>query len=121
MKILIVDNEPDSTRLFEQRLRKECREGLIELHFTVTAEEALAYLEQEFTAGLIVIMSDFDIVHYSEMEFLAIIRKKYPALKIFKVSAYDDMELCRQALASGADDCLSKPIDFQLLKQKLFL
>ena len=121
MKILVADNEPNIPRLFEQRFRKEYREEMVELHFVTTAEETLAFLEEETHAGLILILAEFDTTAFNDLELLRLIRKEYPAIRIIKVSAYENNELCQQVLAMGADDCMTKPLDFLLLKQKLQL
>ena len=44
MKILVVDDEVDIQTLFQQRFRKEIREGLVEFVFAISGEQALEYL-----------------------------------------------------------------------------
>ena len=47
MKIMVVDDEKNMKRLFEQRVRKECKSGLVEFQFAFSAREALDILEKE--------------------------------------------------------------------------
>ena len=47
MNILIIDDEKDVKRLFEQRFRREIKSGEVQLFFAHTSEEALAFLDQE--------------------------------------------------------------------------
>ena len=44
MKILVVDDEKGIQRLFQQRFRRETRNGMVELHFAFSGEEALQFL-----------------------------------------------------------------------------
>ena len=49
MRIMVVDDEQDVKLLFEQRFRKEIRQGRISFHFEYSGEAALKYL-QTFSA-----------------------------------------------------------------------
>lgn len=120
MKLLIVDDEAAIQRLFLQRFRKECRDGLLELHFAFSAAEALQFLKKETAADLALILSDINMPHMSGLDLLEIIRETYSSLRIFMLTAYDSADLRRQVLAMGADEYLTKPVDFQLLREKLF-
>ncbi|MBK8969583.1 MAG: response regulator [Saprospiraceae bacterium] len=120
MKLLIVDDEAAIQRLFLQRFRKECRDGLLELHFAFSAAEALQFLKKETAADLALILSDINMPHMSGLELLEIIRETYSSLRIFMLTAYDSADLRRRVLAMGADEYLTKPVDFQLLRKKLF-
>ncbi len=120
MKLLIVDDEKAIKRLFLQRFRKECREGLLELYFAFSAPEALAFLQNDAAADLALILSDINMPQMSGLELLEIIRKKYPELRIIMLTAYDSAELRRRVLAMGADEYLTKPVDFQWLRENLF-
>ena len=60
MKILVVDDETDVKTLFQQRFRKEIKNGEIELEFAFSGEEALAFMnEHEHEAVLI--LSDINM------------------------------------------------------------
>ncbi|MCB0535574.1 MAG: response regulator [Lewinellaceae bacterium] len=120
MRLLIVDDERAIQRLFLQRFRKECRDKLLELHFAFSASEALTFLQQETASDLALILSDINMPNMSGLELLEIVRKKYPRLRIFMLTAYDNADLRQRVLSMGADEYLTKPVDFQLLREKLF-
>src|SRR5687768_8861809 len=120
MKILVVDDELDMKMLFEQRFRKEIRDGKITFAFANSAEQALQYLDaHEHEAVLI--LSDINMPGMTGLELLKVIKQKYenPPPVVMMVTAYGDQENYDQAMKLGADDFLTKPIDFALLKQKL--
>jgi len=122
MKILVVDDERDIQTLFEQRFRKEIREKLIEFVFAFSGEEALTYLEQN-EHEVVIILSDINMPGMSGLELLRLIKKKYskPPPVVMMITAYGDAENFNTAKLLGADDFLTKPVDFNLLKEKFKL
>ena len=120
MKILVVDDEKDVQILFEQRFRKEIRTNEMEFVFAFSGEEALAYLNgHEHEAVLI--LSDINMPGMSGLELLEHIKQKYfkPPPVVMMITAYGDAENFSMAKRLGADDFLTKPVDFTLLKEKL--
>ncbi len=57
----------------------------------------------------------------SGLELLKHIKEKYekPPPVVMMITAYGDDENYKQAMKLGADDFLTKPLDFNLLKTKL--
>ncbi len=120
MKILVVDDEKDVQVLFEQRFRKEIRSGEIELAFAFSGEEALLFLnDHEHEAVLI--LSDINMPGMSGLDLLQHIKEKYekPPPVVMMITAYGDDENYNHAMKLGADDFLTKPVDFNSLKEKL--
>lgn len=120
MKILVVDDEKDIQRLFEQRFRKERRDGQLDFTFAYSAAEALDFLETDTPTDLALILTDINMPEMSGLELLKIIRNKYPTQKVFMITAYGDEHFRREAQQLGANDFLTKPIDFEQLKEKIF-
>lgn len=122
MKILVVDDEKDVQMLFEQRFRKEIKAGEMQFAFAFSGEEALAYLNgHEHEAVLI--LSDINMPGMSGLDLLEKIKKKgyKPPPVVMMITAYGDDENYNTAKALGADDFLTKPVDFSDLKEKLKL
>ncbi|MEO6948643.1 MAG: response regulator [Ginsengibacter sp.] len=120
MKILVVDDERDVKVLFEQRFRKEIKEGLIDFAFAFSGEEALQFLAtNEHKAVLI--LSDINMPGMSGLQLLQQIKEKYeaPPPVVMMITAYSDQENYNEAMKLGADDFLTKPVDFGELKEKL--
>ena len=119
MKILVVDDEKDIQILFEQRFRKEIRNREIEFVFAFSGEEALEHmsnLKHEF----VLILSDINMPGMSGLELLKKIKAKYsqPPPVVMMITAYGDAENNDTATSLGADDFLTKPLNFGLLKEK---
>ncbi len=122
MKILVVDDEKDIQPLFEQKFRKEIRDKKVEFIFAFSGEEALAYLNGNKHEAVL-ILSDINMPGMSGLELLEKIKQKYhePPPVVMMITAYGDKENYEMAMKLGADDFLSKPIDFATLKEKLKL
>jgi two-component system, chemotaxis family, chemotaxis protein CheY len=120
MKILVVDDEKDMQTLFEQRFRKEIRNHDKEFVFAYSGEEALTYLNQH-VHEVVLILSDINMPGMNGLELLANIKRKYltPPPVVMMITAYGDAENYNEAMRLGADDFLTKPLDFSVLKEKL--
>src|SRR5476651_109210 len=120
MKILVVDDEADVQPLFLQRFRKEIRDHELEFDFALSGEEALIYLEKKHSE-VVLILSDINMPGMTGIELLSRIRHTYekPPPVVMMITAYGDDENRSQAMQNGADDFLTKPLDFTLLKEKL--
>lgn len=121
MHILVVDDEADVKELFEQRFRREIRAGEFQLAFANSGEEALTYLSGH-ASEVVLILSDINMPGMSGFELLRHIRHDFtapPPPVVMMITAYGDPDSQQQAVALGANDFLTKPLDFGLLKQKL--
>jgi CheY-like chemotaxis protein len=119
VSMLIVDDEPDVAELFRQRFRREARQGQYVLHFAFSGEEALGMLAGEIEPQLIVILSDINMPGMDGLQLLGEVKRLYPDLPVMMVTAYGDDERRRRAAESGAADFVTKPVDFDFLKQRL--
>ena len=120
MKILVVDDEHDIQTLFQQRFRKETKNGEMQFAFAFSGEEALEYVHQH-DHEVILILSDINMPGMSGLVLLEKIKEEFasPPPIVMMVTAYGDSENYSKAMQLGADDFLTKPVDFTLLKEKL--
>jgi CheY-like chemotaxis protein len=120
MKILVVDDEKDIQVLFEQRFRKEIRNKELEFAFAFSGEEALQCLEK-YKHEAVLILSDINMPGMSGLELLKSIKQKYhePPPTVMMITAYGDAENYSMAMQMGADDFVTKPVDFSKLKEKI--
>ncbi len=120
MKILVVDDEKDVQPLFLQRFRKEMKSGEIIFEFAYSGEEALGYM-QKYQHEAVLILSDINMPGMSGLELLKRIKDKNhtPPPVVMMITAYGDAENHSKAMELGADDFLTKPLDFAQLKEKI--
>ena len=120
MKILVVDDEKDVQILFQQKFRKEIRKGEMDFVFAFSGEEAIEYLNDHLHEAVL-ILSDINMPGMSGLELLKQIKENYkkPPPVVMMITAYGDEENFNTAQKFGADDFLTKPVDFSALKEKL--
>ena len=120
IKILIVDDELDVKYLFEQRFRKEIKEGKIQLNFAHSAQDALAYLKEN-VGNVSLVLSDINMPGQSGLDLLGAIKKGFvnPPPVVMMITAYGDEQNKQKAYSLGADDFFTKPLDFETLKEKV--
>jgi len=118
-RILIVDDEKSVQFLYEKVFKKEVNGGLLELVFSISGEDALEKINSGAEDSFQLIISDINMPGLSGFELLREVKSIRPQLPVFMSSAYTDTE--RQSLAKelGADDYITKPVDFAALKDKM--
>ncbi|MEC8841787.1 MAG: response regulator [Candidatus Poribacteria bacterium] len=119
MKIIVVDDEPDVQFLFKQRFRREIRKEEIEFNFFLSAGEVINYLSTTDNVDIVLILSYINMPGMNGLELLKIIKEKTPEQKVFMITAYSDEHNYKTAVEYGADDYLTKPLDFSGLKEKI--
>ena len=117
--ILVVDDEPDVAELFRQRFRRETRQGTYVLHYATSDAEALGQLATEIEPTLIAVLSDINMPGMDGLQLLTEIKQRRPDLPVVMVTAYGDDERRRRADELGASEFITKPVDFDLLKEQL--
>ncbi len=114
-KILCVDDE--------EFLRDDISEFIESLgHETVTAHDGQSGLEAILTHNPDLVLSDFTMPNMNGGELLEQLRKTHPDcadIPFIFLSALADREDVMQGLKLGADDYLTKPIDFDMLEIKV--
>ena len=119
VSILVVDDEPDVALLFRQQFRREIRDGTYVMHIANSGEMALEQLSNGIEPTLNVILSDINMPGMDGLQLLEAIKKLFPAMSVMMVTAYGDDERRRRASDLGAAEFLTKPVDFDALKEQL--
>ena len=91
MKILVVDDEKDIQPLFQQRYRKEIRNGEMEFVFAYSGEEAIECLEN-YKHEAVLILSDINMPGMTGLELLRRIKEDPPPVPVCMMTAYDNDE-----------------------------
>lgn len=117
--VLVIDDEPDVEMLFRQQFRKDIRAGRFALEFAINAEAALERLRDIAGITLILILSDINMPGMSGLDLLPKAKAVRPDVPIIMITAYGDSETESRALSGGAEGFLTKPIDFDALRQEI--
>ena len=119
MKFLIVDDERDVEMLFRQKLRREIREGLFELEFAFSGNEALEKLRTQNPPEVLYIFSDINMPGMTGLELLDKVKTEFPTIQVSMISAYGDSENHDRAMSSGAKEFFTKPVDFDTIRAEM--
>jgi response regulator RpfG family c-di-GMP phosphodiesterase len=111
-RVLVVDDEPAACKLLSVVLSPPAFICAI----ASSGEEALVALQRErFNA----VISDLRMPGISGLQLLAEARQRYPHLAFLVTTGVDDVEVGVQAMRSGADDYLVKPLRESLVLMSL--
>src|SRR5262249_11074097 len=119
VSILVVDDEPDVADLFRQGFRRETRQGKYVMHFAASGEQALDRLAEEVEPTLVAVLSGINMPGLDGLELLGKIKHRHPDVQVMMVTAYGDDERRRRARELGASEFITKPVDFDRLKEQL--
>lgn len=117
--ILVVDDEPDVEALFRQQFRRDLRSGRFVMQFALSAAEALRQIADVEGVSLILILSDINMPGMTGLELLPLAKKARPDVPVIIITAYGDAETMRKAIECGAEELLTKPLDFGALRQAI--
>jgi len=118
-RILMVDDEPDAQELFRQNFRREIRNGVYSFDFAQSGEAALNVLRGQTPPEVVLVLSDINMPGMTGIELLAEIRKMWPDVSVFMITAYGDNATEAKARDLGAARFVTKPVDFGRLKDDL--
>jgi putative two-component system response regulator len=111
-RVLVVDDE---LRLRQVLVRLMTRDGF-ECHDVGSAEEALAYLEQQ---SVTLVLSDLRMPGLDGTELLRAIRERWPETAVVMITAVADVEVAVSCLAMGAMDYLTKPFHLEEVRARV--
>ena len=119
--VLVVDDEPDIELLFRQQFRRDLRSGRFAMKFAHSGDAALRMIANTKDATLILILSDINMPGMTGLELLPQAKAARPDVPIIMITAYGDDDTKRRALENGADALLTKPLDFDILRDEIDL
>ena len=111
-RILIVDDEPDTIMILQDRLEMD--------NYTVATAsdgyEALALIDQELPD---LVLLDIQMPGINGIETLAHLRQAYPGLLVIMLTAHGTIQRAVEAIKLGAYDFLEKPFLPEHIQQKV--
>lgn len=120
LSILVVDDESSVKYLSEMNFRKAIQAHTVDLHFFSSAQECLDYLlRYSENAQETVVITDINMPDMTGYELLERIKRDYPEVNVYMMSAYDDSETMNRSYEAGARGYFIKPVNYRFLKQQL--
>ena len=113
-KILVVDDEPNTKVLFQEKFNKNIKSKKFQLIFAGDGMEALEKLEEHPDIELV--LADINMPRMDGLTLLSEINKLDRIVLTIIVTAYGDMENIRRAMNKSAYDFLIKPLNFKDMK-----
>jgi len=117
--IVVVDDEPDVETMFRQQFRRDLRSGRFVMEFALSASAALEQVKAIPDPSLILILSDINMPGMTGLEMLPKVKAERPNVPVIMITAYGDDATRKRAAELGAAGLLSKPIDFNVLRQEI--
>src|ERR1700694_4987436 len=117
--ILVVDDESDVEDLFRQQFRRDLRAGRFTMAFAQSGDGALRLISEAAGASLILILSDINMPGMNGLKLLPKAKAARPDVPVIMITAYGDADTRRKALEGGAEEILTKPIDFVALHNEI--
>ena len=111
-KILIVDDEPDTILILQDRLEMEDYEVVT----ATDGAEALELIDQDLPD---LVLLDIQMPHLDGIETLTHIHEKYPGLLVLMLTAHGTIQRAVEATKRGAYDFLEKPFQPEHITQKV--
>ena len=112
IRILIIDDENEFARTLMTRLQLRKYDS----QMATSGQEGLEILK-DHTFDVIVL--DLRMPDIDGMEMLAIIRDKFPQTEVIILTGHASFETGQQGMQGGAFDYLMKPVDLNLLLEKI--
>jgi len=111
-KVLVIDDDSAICELLKLFLESNGCLVTTEL----AAEGALAQIRiQQFD----LILLDIMLGEYNGLQVLQSIKKFSPQVSVIMITGNRDISLAKECLAEGADDYISKPFDFEYLRESV--
>ena len=111
-KVLVVDDEPEVRAMLRDLLRAMGYE-------TRDEADGLSGVRAMLDWGPDVVLLDIEMPGFSDVDALPAIAALAPATKVIIVSGITNVEVAREALAHGAFDYVTKPVDVAYLTQSI--
>ncbi len=114
MKILCVDDERTTLTLTSRAIERACPED--QIITAASGEEAVEILESK---PIDLVITDLMMPGLSGIDVLEVAKRERPSTEVIMVTAYSSVESAVEAMQKGARDYLAKPINIDLLLEKV--
>ena len=91
------------------------------MDFALSGEAALDRLNGAVGEEIILLVSDINMPGMSGLDLLPKVKERRPELPVFMISAYCDADTVATARQRGADEFLTKRVDFPKLRRDIMV
>ncbi|MEN6358403.1 MAG: HD domain-containing phosphohydrolase [Armatimonadota bacterium] len=102
--VLVVDDDQEISNLLSDKLRSYGYE-------VSTADDSKSAIEMVKTHGYDLILCDLYLHGITGLQFAKTVNRIHPHVPVIMITAFGDINASREALAAGASDFLTKPIE----------
>lgn len=114
MKILCVDDERTTLTLTSRAIERACPEDQV---ITATSGEEAVEIVKSMPVDLVI--TDLMMPGLSGIDVLEAAKRERPSTEVIMVTAYSSVESAVESMQKGARDYLAKPINIDLLMEKV--
>jgi DNA-binding response OmpR family regulator len=111
-RILVADDEVKSCELLEDFFKMKG-------HDVIMAYSGMQAFEMVMSKKPDIVLLEIRMLERDGMEILKRIRKSVKNIGIIMLTALKDKEIAKEALKAGADDYITKPINYALLESSI--
>ncbi|POB15162.1 MULTISPECIES: response regulator [Pseudomonadati] len=119
INILFVDDEEALLELIEMIYEEDVLAGKLSTQFALSGKEALTKLASDKGIDITVLVTDINMPDMNGIELVKEVKKKYPHIIIYMMSAYGDQKTLEEVSKLDIKHYFNKPVDFSELKSTI--
>ncbi|WP_412462853.1 response regulator [Halobacteriovorax sp. RT-2-6] len=119
INILFVDDEEALLELIEMIYEEDVLAGKLSTQFALSGKEALTKLASDKGIDITVLVTDINMPDMNGIELVKEVKKKYPHIIIYMMSAYGDQKTLEEVSELDIKHYFNKPVDFSELKSTI--
>ena len=113
--VVLVDDEKVMQIIIKMQFKEKLRKNIFGILFFSSGEECLNYIKTNTDLEISLIITDINMPKMDGYELVKNIKLFSPDLYIIIMSAYNDKNHVSRAFLAGANDYLTKPLNFKQL------
>lgn len=115
--IAVVDDEIEIFDLFRIKFKNKIRSEDYRFHFFENGQECYEFVDTNDQIDIIIVFSDINMPIMDGLSLLELLKKNYPSIDVYLISAYDFDDFRDKATEVGTDGFIAKPFDFNEIEK----
>lgn len=118
VNLAVVDDELDVEILYKMSLRKEIKQGIVDVFFFSSGRELLEFLRQKNAEiKILILVSDINMPNMDGVTLVKAVHEEFPLIDLYLSSAYDYNNYAGDASTYGLKGYFEKPVDFEEVRK----